>query len=402
MAYRNDFNLLGRVDGSKTIITPQEFYFKMKEANILNDTDYAKFKLMLNDYKITLDQKNYELLEREKDRNFQLMFKELWPSIYDRIYTPKPPPLAEQTTLEKLKADLEKDRLITALIKQQEEERKKAELNKPPLPSMYSSIYSSRLNDSVNISIKGGDKNGTKIEISTPSAHSTIINTDTLKSTSLDRGIISGYNMPSFDKHSYQRKEFQNDSKILESLKESREKLKYAQNLEKTSNLVDGILNEVKTLQTEMRRKSTDLKLKEIEVLRKEKEAAEVLRKSTELLRRSTASLRFESDEDDVLRRSRTYRSRENLHSTLNCHHYSSLDLDSDSDDSTHMPYCHNRKSKIKSILKKTKYRPMSELSTSSSSSYMTRSRSSHFRPPNVSTKVECWNKNCRHDNKIY
>jgi hypothetical protein len=63
------------------------------------------------------------------------------------------------------------------------------------------------------------------------------------------------------------------EDKLLKSIQESQERLKYAQKLEKTTDIVDDIVGKVRVLQSEMKKKSTALEIQnEIEKMRKSRE----------------------------------------------------------------------------------------------------------------------------------
>lgn len=127
----------------------------MKEASFLTDHDYLKTKNQVGGKcscsmaTTTLSKKELEMIEREKDRKFQILFHELWPHIHSRVDEP--------TTAQKLAAEVEKNKKMQEMLIEQELKKFKEEEKKkqPPLPSIYSSIYSPRCSDAMNISING-------------------------------------------------------------------------------------------------------------------------------------------------------------------------------------------------------------------------------------------------------
>lgn len=137
----------------------------MQEAKFLNDPEYAKMKKEVSqaatcccattkiDDKCKLGKFENEWLEREKERHFQTLFKELWPNIHaGRIDEP--------TEAQKIAAEIEKNRKLNEMLLEQEIVRIKAKkeeekMKESPLPSIYSSIYTPRCHDALNISING-------------------------------------------------------------------------------------------------------------------------------------------------------------------------------------------------------------------------------------------------------
>lgn len=144
------------MDGSKTIVTPDHVYFRMREATFLNDPEYNRLKTpQLTpsiDERFKLTEAELKWIEHEKDRRFQLLFNELWPNLHSK--------LDEQTNAQKLAAEIEKNKKLNELLLEQELAKLKAKKEEemktqPPLPSIYSSIYTPRCHDSVNITLQG-------------------------------------------------------------------------------------------------------------------------------------------------------------------------------------------------------------------------------------------------------
>ncbi len=202
------------------------------------------------------------------------------------------------------------------------------------------------------------------------------------------------------------------EAELIKSIKESQEKLKMAQKLEKTTDLVDDIIKKVGVLQTEMRKKSSAMKLKEdIEKYNKEQQE----KRHLEELKRSLTSLSLrESDSDHhhhhhhVCHHTHRSRSREvRIHDCCSRSRSRSVSCPSRSV---------SRERKLTSILKPTSSKTYPTESKSTIFTLTSRSRS-RSRPrsdsssllplrqsfKSVKPKVKSWNVNCKHhDENIY
>jgi hypothetical protein len=316
----------------------------------------------------------------------------MWPNIYSRINPP--------TQTDMILSEIEKRKIINDLILQQDLERYKA---------FHSTLAPASATDSknINITIGGLDSSVTpKIEISsTPYNSTATISTKTndilLNPTPapLNPDLVSSYDLPNISKyteylatHTYNMNnppELRHDLNLLKELKEAQEKLRYAQKLEKTTDLVDDIIKKAEHLQSEMKKKSELLKLqKSIDEFNKEKNDI-LLRKSyTDLYERL---------------------SRERVAS-------SSLDLSSDLNKYYINHYHHVHTLRPKSPVSILKYsssgvpervRLLDRRSSRSNSRRASVSFVCKCRTPNnpcddVGPRVDSWNCNCKIDSKIY
>ena len=163
----------------------------------------------------------------------------------------------------------------------------------PPAPKIdYSALYASlaplppppsSYGDSINISIAGLNSMNPKIDIKNnrPAisshystcnlhSHSTASNTNRMMINTL-----SSYDFPNqLTSSSCSSAILGSEDILLKSIQESQEKLRLANKLEKTTDIVDDIVSKVKVLQAEMKKRSTALELQnEIEQMRKSREA---------------------------------------------------------------------------------------------------------------------------------
>ncbi|CAF1064732.1 unnamed protein product [Brachionus calyciflorus] len=382
MSILNDFNILAKIDNNKTIVTPNEFIFKLKEANAISSIDYDKLKNILNDKNVIGPSK--EWIDQEKDKQFQNLFKTLWPNIYSSINPPAPKPINE------LIAELEQKRVISELIAKQDLERHKASLNHDSLSSNYSNVYASKYNDTLNICINGLSTSSPKIEIKTnqPIAPPQ----EPRKSESSYPNLGSSYDftyktskyLDKIVNSPYNPEDLTKETELLKSIQESQEKLKFSQKLEKTNDLVDDIIDKVKVLQNEMKKKSASFKLmNDLEALKKEHEDAERKKELMSLL------------EKELDRKKYCHLNPHHNHHHHH-HHHRKETVDSDSDlefDVTYRPRSTSLKnSKVSFSLPTTS----SQIRRKKSVERLNRSKL------NVKPKVDCWNCNCSHDTNIY
>ena len=337
----------------------------------------------------------------------------MWPNLHQKLNPP-------EDYSNKI-AELEKKRELFNLIVQKDIDKYKS-LAPPPPPAPVPSpafMYKHMLpqapaapnyTDTISISSGGLNTMNPKIDIKNsgpppppkpshyPTCHLNHTNTGSLVNT------MSSYDYPSglsnrFDsanKFAYTANS--DEENLLKSIQESQEKLKLAQKLEKTTDIVDDIVLKVKILQSEMNKRSTALQIQnEIETLRK---------------------------------------SRENLHLTHSClddphhhmhHHHHELDLHrSRSIDRLHRSCSrersHSRHRSPVSILKateviETRARPIRKRSVSFHRSATRLDDASflsdnYYRKSNenlradytyVAPKVNSWNFNqCKHDHNVY
>lgn len=81
----DEINLIGKVDTSRTYVTPDSFNFRIKEAFQLKNFDYEKYKKEALDGKSPAIQPTKKNVEITDDEKFQNLCKELWPNIYNNL-----------------------------------------------------------------------------------------------------------------------------------------------------------------------------------------------------------------------------------------------------------------------------------------------------------------------------
>lgn len=320
-------------------------------------------------------------IKQEKDRQFQSLFKQLWPNIHNSLNPPEP------MTVSQLISELEKKRAICELIAKQDLEKHKASLVHNAFLSNYSNVYSSKTNDTLNICINGLSSGAPKIEINsntpTPIVEPVLEKKYPNLASSYDFNFKSSKYLDTIVNSSYNPDDMTKEAELMKSIQESQEKLKYTQKLEKTTDLVDDIIEKVKVLQWEMKKKSASFKLmNDIENLKKEHEENERKNELMALLEKERELKKY-------------------CH--LNRHHRHSISksyLDSDSDS-----YSDSEK-RSKSPFSKY-HRPRTSVTFSRhgrESSRKRRSSSRRIKRSNsyIGPKVDCWNFNCNHDNNIY
>lgn len=203
------------------------------------------------------------ILEAEKEKNFQSVFKTLWPNLHERLNPPE--------NFQKEIAELEKKKELLNCMVQNEINAYKAlappqptpiypnfygNMPQPQLQPQFTASVGNHTADSINITIAGLNQ-----APNNPSYHGhTPINT------------LSSYNFPQ-SRSMYSSMYPASDDFMLNSLKESRDKLKYAHKIEMTSDLVDDIVSKVEYLKEDIRKKSTALEIQnEIDKLKMSQE----------------------------------------------------------------------------------------------------------------------------------
>ncbi|RNA23014.1 hypothetical protein BpHYR1_014664 [Brachionus plicatilis] len=378
MNIHTDFNILGKVDPTKTTVTPHEFIFRLKEANAISSIDYEKFKAILNKDVITVPNKDW--IEKEKEKQFQNLFRQFWPNVYSTINPPEP------KSVPTLISELEKKRAICELIAKQDLERHKASLAHNELLTNYSNVYTSKMNDTLNICINGLSSGSPKIEINSNKPAFEAAKSEPEKkypnlASSYDFNFKSTKYLDTIVNSPYNPNDLTKETELLKSIQESQEKLKLTQKLEKTTDLVDDIIEKVKVLQLEMKKKSASYKLmNDIEQLKKEHEENERKNELMALL-------------DKELERKK--------YCHLNHHHHHQTNknyLDSDSSSEN------EKRSKSPAL---SDHRPRMSVTFSKHNREPSRSRRKspqRLRKSNsyIGPKVDCWNCNCSHDRNVY
>ena len=366
-------------------MTPESFQFKLKEALTLNNIDYEKLKTILKDPAIRPSE---AWIENEKDKRFQSLFESLWPNLYKNLEEKKAAEAAEA----------HKQKYVCSLLIDQEV-KKYEELLKSKLA--LSQTAPSAVTSSYPLSTCFSST-----KLSATPTFTTTITTTTCKcagctptpshsepSTTIKYpNHLSSYDFPyntrkyvdDIVKSSYNSECLSRETELLKSIRESQDKLKLTQKLEKTTDIVDDIITKVGALQTEMKKKSSEIKLKE-EIIKRNKEYDE-MQKLLEL-KRSLTSYDFGKTSNEHV-----------------FHHH----------------HCHDNhkqhRSKSREIIVHdcSRSRPTSRSSScerhrsSSSTGHRHRSRSkSKSRMLRqsirlVEPKVKCWNYNCKHDENIY
>ncbi len=433
------FKKIFLVDTTHTLVTPEAFSFRIKEALGLSNVEYEKFK---SSTLAAAAVKPSDLeIAREKeiqDLKFQALCKDLWPNIYNRLEASekaKAPVVINNvndllTILEKKKAfydtviknDLETIQKANTYIQSQNQQTSS-------FSAMDAALGLAKPASAGNINIY---INGESIKANTgvpvlPEP----IPVPTYKSELL----MSSYNYP-FCTSSYNEMKSRKypmsssatysdilgmkvktcisdeDEKLLASIQETQDKLKVAQKIENTTDLVDELIDKFKNLQNQMKSKQASIKLqKELECLKKEQE----------FKRCFTTSLTecYEDQNFDKVFRPRS-RSKE-IH--IHRHHVSphrsrSRSLKSySSRESSHSRSLSRDKIPV-SILKHHKIvrtkspgvtfrlkevnvapiRSSVSISTSSSSPETFGSRDYFY----VAPKVQCWNKQPKKDRNVY
>jgi hypothetical protein len=379
------------------------FHFRMKEVLSLSDADFQRLKNELikpatttttTAFSAVSEEATRYFLDREKDRKFEALFKELWPNLYNRAGLFEP---AKTVSAAELFAVLEKNRSLYNLMLQQDLLNcKNLVATSTSTPSSLitattgATIAPAKCGENINICINTAQP---KVEITSgwTSLNPVTITKPVETSSYLisrNPNHISSYNSTTSysgnllkqidDLNSFNTRE----NELIKSIQESQEKLKMTEKLERTNLIVDDIMNKVKELQGEIKRKSTSLLIKnEIEKLDKERENR---------LRRSSTSIYFENEPCTVCHKSRSKEKQCRL----------SFECRSSSREKHHSPHVANHNHKhIVSILKPTY---SSRLPHRSSSSHRRRS-SSRSRSTYVESKVDCWNPSyAKHDSNIY
>lgn len=324
----------------------------MKEAIEVSDVDYEKFKKTIN-AKTTFEPTK-EWVEKQKDEKFQSLFKDLWPNVYSRINDSEAK--SKPASANQLLAELERKRIEC-------ENRVKFDLSHV---HQYSHHYSHCNCNSACNCLKV-----CQVPTPPPAKPAEPPKKETKEETKKPYpNLVSSYDFPwplykftdTLVKSSYNPAELEVEKRLLKNIQDSQEKLKEAQKLNKTTELVDDMIVKFKLLQDEMKKKSEALRLKsELEELRKE------VRRSTERSRSKSLSRRHKSRSVSA--------------------------TSSSSSDKSISRERHVCKSATYSILKPAK--PVGSCSHSkvrhSHDSYLTAATKAIY----VKPKVKCWNCNC-------
>jgi hypothetical protein len=362
----------------------------MKETLSINDADYERFKRAIIENYASVRPSD-EWLEKEKEKKFQNLFKELWPNLYARLNEQNPTAAALLQELERSKM------MYDSLIRNEINKSKQTLFSSASIPintdpSIFTQYPPNTTNttnttssiDSLNISIQGLNTINPRVDISKHLWPSNLIKPNLHYSTYVDSNAtnaspiikypnqVSSYDFPystnkyqeSLIKTTYNDDSLIKENELLKSIQDAQEKLKLTQKLEKTTDLVDNIIDKVKLLQTEMKRKSAALEIKNnIEKLKQE--------------RRNLDNHKF-------------------LHSSLsfNCN---------DNDDSLFQRRPRLRSKSRDRSSSRERYYLRSGL-TPSINTKSNRFMRSNFPSKSyyIQPKVDCWNMNCKHDKNVY
>ncbi len=288
------------MDTTRTLVTPDAFSFRMKEALGISDIDYNKFKAStLAAAAVTPSELEIAKEKEKQDIKFQSLCKDLWPNIYNRLEASekaKAPVVINNvndllTELEKKKAfydsiiknDLETIQRTNHYIQSQKGQTSS-------FSAMDAALGTAAPASTGNINIY---INGESVKANAgPPALPEPQPGPTYKSELL----MSSYNYPYCTTNYNEMKARKypmssaktysdllgmkiktclsdEDEKLLASIEETQAKLKVAQKVEKTTDLVDELIGKFKHLQNDMKSKQAAIKLqKELDCLKKEQE----------------------------------------------------------------------------------------------------------------------------------
>jgi hypothetical protein len=248
---------------------------------------------------------NTNYMEKQKNLNFKNAFKDLWPNLYDQInFVPpkvEPKPQSVPTYMQPMPI------IVT----------------NPLCHVNHSSCHGYHSCDCTH---KGCKKIDDK-----PSYPNwdTIVQVLNKKPTKLDEEKPSKYSLSSYDLPDSSMPDKVDfglsalDLKILESIKQKNAKLREQNKIEKTSDLVDGILRDVGVLQADLKKKAAEVKLKEDLVKMESEIFTDFVKMSRDCCgHRQHHNSRSKSPADSVpcqLRRKSRSKSREN--SVVHSHH---------------------------------------------------------------------------------
>jgi hypothetical protein len=364
------------------------FHFRMKEVLSLSDADFERLKNELIKptptttlSSVVSEEATKYFLEREKDKKFAALFKELWPNLYNRAGLIEP---ANAISAAELLAVLEKNRSLYNLMLQQDLLNCKNLITTSTPSNLVTAtpgpttFTPTKYGENINISINTSQP---KIEITSGWNRTAPVDTSSYL-MSRNPNQISSYNFASSysDTYAKQIEDLSSlnirENQLIKSIQESQEKLKMTEKLERTNMIVDDIINKVNELQSEIKRKASALQIQnEIDKLNKQRESR---------LRRLSDSIYFENESSGVYRRSRSKEKDCRLRFACS---------------SRSREKCHRPEEELVSILKPTY---SSRLPHRSSSSHSRRSRS-RPRSTYVESKVDCWNSSyAKHDSNIY
>ena len=251
----------------------------MKEIYEVDKNSYQLFKKTIMEKSAV--NPTQESIEKQRDEKFKSLFKELWPNVYDRIDKSEKSDKSKDESA-KFLTELEKNRAMVDLMVKEDLEKYKfllaagKNLNTNHMTHCHcANCLSPNSKDSINIRIDGLNTGKPNFSILPPKP-------EPEKKPEPPKpnypNLLSSYDFPYYTakhkdqlvKSSYNPSDLTNGVKLLQSIKESQEKLKMTQKVEKTTDLVDDIINKVKVLQDDMKKQSTMIKVeKEIEEFKK-------------------------------------------------------------------------------------------------------------------------------------
>lgn len=206
--------------------------------------DYQTFRAKLLESQAL--EANRELIEKEKEKQFQAMFQQMWPNLHAKLNPPPPPPAPTLT-------ELERRIQLNNLLLSQDLERQKAAAAAAQLAASSATkdikISIDLNNPSNKLEISSTPYNSANFFSTSNPAHSILVNPAFHTRPSCTTA-ISSYDFPT-DMSKFNHLvtstcyDASADSKLLAELKEAQEKLKYAQRLEKTTDVVDNIIRKV-------------------------------------------------------------------------------------------------------------------------------------------------------------
>jgi hypothetical protein len=250
-------------------VDPSKSFVPLKEAFRITDDEYDKFKgqmRLVDDKTAKLLNANY--VERQKEHNFQQVFKELWPNLHNQLNSrPEPPPAPKPVINYVQPAPI----IITQ-------------------PLVTHSCHTCCTHNAP----KSDDKP------SYPKWDALIQTLNQAKPSKLEEKVgkysshLSSYDLPFstvFDKdaHKEELRLSTLDAKILESIKKKNDKLREQNKIEKTTDIVDGLIKDVAVLQADLKKKANELKAKE-DLIRIENQVLKDFVKMSHSVRRQSRS----------------------------------------------------------------------------------------------------------------
>ena len=242
----------------------------MSEAIKITNEDYLKFKE-------ELDNRNKNTVEKQKEDDFQKTFQELWPNAYNRLNDKE---TSSSVLLERLKREKHESLIRSLPFSNKNCLACQKDPNTiicgnchqvcyykqpPPIKLTYEhdhtcKYYAPAVTHVCTHTIVSPPK-----YIETPKIHCSEIAYAKLPN------LMSSYDLPYFTpekkeelvKSSYNKDSFTEDIKLLKHIKDDNEKLRFQNKIEKTNDLVDGIINKVSVLQADLKKKAAEVKIKE-------------------------------------------------------------------------------------------------------------------------------------------